>query len=133
MRVTRDKSPATLSSTVRKAERRRNVVAELAAPCQFGFAVERAVFLTVLHQLFVSGSDRAAEKWHADYGSGAATRCGCMTSIAPWPGSASRWAARGAGAGLCHGPGGGGFVHPPPRPVWRIDRRLHGYHELALG
>ena len=30
---------------------------------KFGFAVERAVFLTVLHRLFDPGSDRAAEKW----------------------------------------------------------------------
>ena len=40
---------------------------ELAAGRQFEFAAERAVFLTVLHRLFVSGSDRAAEKWRADY------------------------------------------------------------------
>ncbi len=33
---------------------------------KFGFAVERAVFLTVLHRLMVSGSDRAADKWRAD-------------------------------------------------------------------
>src|ERR1700745_1970648 len=38
-----------------------------AAGRQFEFAAERAVFLTVLHRLFVSGSDRAAEKWRADY------------------------------------------------------------------
>jgi hypothetical protein len=44
-----------------------DVLSELAAPRQFGFAVARAVFLTVLHRLFVSGSDRAAEKWRADY------------------------------------------------------------------
>src|SRR5512144_178624 len=33
----------------------------------FDFAVERAVFVAVLHRLFVSGSDRACEKWMADY------------------------------------------------------------------
>ena len=33
----------------------------------FEFAVERAVFVSVLHRLFVSGSDRACEKWMADY------------------------------------------------------------------
>jgi hypothetical protein len=32
------------------------------------FPVERAVFLTVLHRLMVSGSDRACEQWHGDYG-----------------------------------------------------------------
>jgi hypothetical protein len=34
---------------------------------RFEFAVERAVFLTVLHRLCAPGSDRAAEKWKADY------------------------------------------------------------------
>jgi hypothetical protein len=34
----------------------------------FEFAVERAVLATVLHRLMVSGSDRACEKWLADYG-----------------------------------------------------------------
>ena len=45
----------------------RAVLEELAAQRQFEFATERATFLTVLHRLFVSGSDRAAEKWRADY------------------------------------------------------------------
>src|SRR5271168_2765896 len=45
----------------------RAVLEELAAGRQFEFGAERAVFLTVLHRLFVSGSDRAAEKWRADY------------------------------------------------------------------
>src|SRR5215475_15475857 len=39
----------------------RAVLEELAAGRQFEFVAERAVFLTVLHRLFVSGSDRAAE------------------------------------------------------------------------
>jgi hypothetical protein len=34
---------------------------------KFGFALERAVFVTVLHRLMVSGSDRAADKWREDY------------------------------------------------------------------
>lgn len=33
----------------------------------FQFSVERAVFLTVLHRLMASGSDRAAEKWKQNY------------------------------------------------------------------
>jgi Transposase DDE domain len=33
----------------------------------FEFAVERAVFASVLHRLMMSGSDRACEKWLADY------------------------------------------------------------------
>lgn len=43
------------------------VLQALLAERKFGFDVERAVFLTVLHRLFVSGSDRAAEKWREDY------------------------------------------------------------------
>jgi len=34
---------------------------------KFGFDVERAVFLTVLHRLFPSGSDRSCDRWHRDY------------------------------------------------------------------
>jgi len=34
---------------------------------RFGFAVERAIFLTVLHRLFPSGSDRSCDRWHRDY------------------------------------------------------------------
>ena len=34
---------------------------------RFEFPVERAVFLTVLHRLFASGSDRAAESWRRAY------------------------------------------------------------------
>jgi hypothetical protein len=45
----------------------RAVLEELAGQRQFAFTAERGVFLTVLHRLFVSGSDRAAEKWRADY------------------------------------------------------------------
>ena len=33
----------------------------------FEFPLERAVFVSVLHRLFVSGSDRACEKWMQDY------------------------------------------------------------------
>jgi Transposase DDE domain len=45
----------------------RAVITELAAARGHKFAVERAVFLTVLHRLFVSGSDRAADRWREDY------------------------------------------------------------------
>ena len=39
----------------------------LLAGRKFGFDVERAVFLTVLHRLFDPGSDRAAEVWQQQY------------------------------------------------------------------
>jgi transposase len=34
---------------------------------KFEFKMERAIFLTVLHRLLVSGSDRFCDKWHRDY------------------------------------------------------------------
>ncbi len=33
---------------------------------KFGFDVERAVFMTVLHRLFASGSDRSCDRWRRD-------------------------------------------------------------------
>jgi hypothetical protein len=43
------------------------VITALSGKRKHGFALERAVFLTVLHRLFVSGSDRAADRWREDY------------------------------------------------------------------
>lgn len=43
------------------------VLAALLRTRHFEFPVERAIFLTVLHRLFASGSDRAADKWKEDY------------------------------------------------------------------
>jgi len=40
------------------------VIDELVADRGFGFDVERAIYLTVLHRLMVSGSDRHASRWH---------------------------------------------------------------------
>src|SRR3712207_2066177 len=45
----------------------RTVIEDLLSGRSFEFAVERAVFATVLHRIMVSGSDRACEKWMADY------------------------------------------------------------------
>src|SRR6476620_7314149 len=45
----------------------REVLQKLLADRGFGFPVERAIFLTVLHRLMVSGSDRACEQWREDY------------------------------------------------------------------
>jgi hypothetical protein len=44
-----------------------DVLAERVGRRRFGFSVERAIFLTVLHRLFAPGSDRAAERWRHDY------------------------------------------------------------------
>src|SRR5918997_1996477 len=45
----------------------RAVIEDLLAGRAFEFAVERAVFAIVRHRIMVSGSDRACEKWMADY------------------------------------------------------------------
>src|SRR5215211_6113143 len=45
----------------------RAVIEDLLAERRFEFPVERAIFATVLHRIMVSGSDRACEKWLADY------------------------------------------------------------------
>ena len=43
------------------------VLSSLLRGRRFGFAVERAIFQTVLHRLFHPGSDRAAQQWRKDY------------------------------------------------------------------
>lgn len=45
----------------------KRVIKRLLSDRKFTFDVERAIFLTVLHRLFVSGSDRFCHKWHQDY------------------------------------------------------------------
>jgi len=45
----------------------KRILGRLLSDRKFGFDVERAIFLTVLHRLFVSGSDRSCDKWHRDY------------------------------------------------------------------
>jgi hypothetical protein len=39
------------------------VIQSLLQARRYEFDVERAIYLTVLHRLFASGSDRAAERW----------------------------------------------------------------------
>ena len=43
------------------------IIHRLLADRKFEFDVERAIFLTVLHRLFISGSDRSCDRWHRDY------------------------------------------------------------------
>ena len=44
-----------------------DVIASFARKRGYRFALERAVFLTVLHRLMQSGSDLAADRWREDY------------------------------------------------------------------
>lgn len=45
----------------------KKVINELLSDRKYEFDVERAIFLTVLHRLFASGSDRSCNRWHRDY------------------------------------------------------------------
>ena len=114
----------------------RAVLEELAAGRQFEFAAERAVFLTVLHRLFVSGSDRAAEKWRADYridGTEALQLHHLYRTMA-WLGEPLADQSRGqrVDAALPQGSRGRGVVRPSARSVRRAQRRLHGHHQPVL-
>jgi transposase len=44
-----------------------DVIGSLLEARRYDFDVERAIYLTVLHRLFASGSDRAAERWRENY------------------------------------------------------------------
>jgi len=48
---------------------------------RFQFSIERAIFMTVLHRLCVSGSDRAADKWKRDYAINGCGSFGVAASI----------------------------------------------------
>jgi hypothetical protein len=47
-----------------------DILRRLLAGRRFEFSLERVLFITVLHRLFVSGSDRAAERWCRRYAFG---------------------------------------------------------------
>ena len=59
--------PALIFDRLWEELRIKKVIKDLLSDRKFEFDVERAIFLTVLHRLFVSGSDRSCEKWCRDY------------------------------------------------------------------
>jgi hypothetical protein len=59
--------PALIIERLWKELRIGKIIRRLLKNRKFEFDVERAIFLTVLHRLFVSGSDRACDKWRRDY------------------------------------------------------------------
>src|SRR3954453_15458059 len=65
--ATRRIGPALIFQRLWRQTGCQRVVEQLLEGRRFEFDVERAVFLTVLHRLFASGSDRAADKWRTDY------------------------------------------------------------------
>jgi transposase len=65
--TTRRIGPALIVERLWRETGCQRVIEQLLEGRRFEFDVERAVFLTVLHRLFASGSDRAADKWRTDY------------------------------------------------------------------
>lgn len=65
--TTRHLGPALLFERLWQETGCQQVLAQLLDGRKFEFPVERAIFLTVLHRLFATGSDRAADKWREDY------------------------------------------------------------------
>jgi len=69
VKVLRDVSigPALVFERIWKDLKLDEIIKEVANGRNYQFELERAIFLTVLHRLFESGSDRKAEKWKLDY------------------------------------------------------------------
>jgi hypothetical protein len=65
--TTRRIGPALIFQRLWQESGCQQVIERLLDGRRFEFDVERAIFLTVLHRLFAPGSDRAADKWKADY------------------------------------------------------------------
>src|SRR5262245_3778466 len=65
--TTRRIGPALVFERLRRETECQPVIEQLRDGRRFGFDLERAVFLTILHRLLAPGSDRAADKWKADY------------------------------------------------------------------
>ena len=91
------------------------VIEELLGGRAFEFPVERAVFTATLHRLMVSGSDRACEKWLADY----------AIPGARWPGAAPLLPRHGlAGRGLPEAEQAGATPFAPRCVKDLIEERL---------
>ena len=110
------------------------VVEDLAGARKHDFALERAVFLTVLHRLFAGGS------FGQRTGGGRITRSmvsrasSCIISIGRWLGSARNWpAATGRGHPVCtalsEGRRRGAPVREAARSVHHARSRVHGHHQ----
>ncbi len=69
VKVLRDVSigPALVFERIWKDLKLEEIIREVGSGRNYQFELERAIFLTVLHRLFESGSDRKTEKWKQDY------------------------------------------------------------------
>src|SRR5258705_2037370 len=116
----------------------RHVIEELAAARKHGFALERAIFLTVLHRLLVSGSDRAADRWREDYQIGGIEgltlhhlyrAMAWLGEELPGEGAGRPHAVRSA---LHQGCGGRTAVFASARPIHAARPGVHGHHQPLL-
>jgi hypothetical protein len=112
----------------------RAVIEDLAAERSFGFSLERACFLTVLHRLMVSGSDRSADAWREDYRIEGTEELALhhLYRAMGWLGEelpGSEQADRAVRSALSEGPDRRTALRDPPRPVQRAVGRLHGHHQ----
>jgi hypothetical protein len=55
--------PALIFERLWKELQLTEIIRKLVEKRKFAFDIERAIFLTVLHRLFISGSDRQCERW----------------------------------------------------------------------
>src|SRR5271154_3807658 len=90
----------------------RAVIADLAGKRGHKFTLERAVFLTVLHRLFVSGSDRAADRWREDYAIAGVEGLDLHHLYRRWPGWARNYRRRSRTVARC-------FRRAASRTWWR--------------
>ena len=86
--------PALIFERLWKEQGIGSIVLSLVAERKFGFSLERALFLTVLHRLFVSGSDRGCENGAGTTGLMEQKILLYTSSIAPWPFWAKRFQIR---------------------------------------
>ena len=112
----------------------RHVIEQLLEGRRFEFDVERAIFLTVLHRLFASGSDRAADKWRHGLPDRGLRRPPTPPPL-PGHGLARRGTAQGPAEGqdavrtpLHQGPDRGGRVRSPAGPLQRPATGLLRHH-----
>lgn len=107
----------------------RDVLRGLLAGRQFGFDVERAVYLAVLHRVMVSGSDRHASTWRAGYRIPGAEALDLDQSY-----KAMAWLGEGLGEGLGEELGDRRAAGEPSRHVCdAVEEALYRHRQPLLG
>jgi len=121
----------------------RAVIEALAGRRKHEFALERAVFLTVLHQLMGGGSDLAAGRWRANYDIAgvAGIELHHVYRTMAWLGEElpaaeqegrTPFALRCTRAALHQKCGGGAVVRRPARPAVAPRSSVYGHHQPVL-